>query len=281
MFEKYQIYLFGWQIPFIVLFIAAWLVGGTYLLHRSVKKANIFRKPQVSRAIGCVAAAGGSALAAAAVIVILFYVLGGKLNAGDLLLPGIIVGGAVGVMVAFAMVYAFYPVKFIASVRLGAPAIGSVLLFGGLIFGAVGAVAYGKGQGSNRERLCIENLYKLDQGINYYRAKYGRAPKDLLILNEYTKHYKCPEDHANHEISYFYQPVNEQKPKYGRLVACEFKANHSGGRRAVLMYAEQRSDAKGYTPTDARIISAEEFRKLLDDPENAAFKTAFYDAHGE
>ena len=124
-----------------------------------------------------------------------------------------------------------------------------------------------------KQALCQAQLRSVGNAIALYRGAYaGVAPADLQVVVDDgflgAEGLECPSEPTSGNVDYFYFPSPAGAPG-NALMACGWKANHSGEGRSVLSASGR---AKWLTEAD--------FQAELAKPHNAAFAEALAEAEG-
>ncbi len=266
-----------WHLPLFLLFIAAWLIGGGYLLARRVAKANERRHPEIGKGVLHMLLAGGAAAIAMAVF---YFLLKSIENAagGPVRAIGMAPAALLSLAIGYAVLFAIYDFKAWQLIKIASPAIGAVLAVSAII----AAVAYLPTRASRVEKGRKDrsegNLRLISKAIQVYEDfAGGRPPKSLeMLTSEITMgslkkqplltptHLQSPFI-GEGKTGFFYLPVprvTERTTK--RLIVCEYSHSRSSIGRAVM-----------FANNEVRAVPEGEFQSLLADPQNAEFAKAF------
>ena len=263
-----QHYLYWWQLPLLGIFIVGWLLGGGYLLLRSMAKQPLNPPAKLPRCIGAAVLAGLAGLFAGSVLYTLLATIGRglELNLGPL---GAIVAVAAMIAVGYLVIYAMFNLPFGNVLRAAGPAIfGTILL--AVVIGAAAAIpARYATQAKRRRERAIHHLQRIHRAILMYEIKTGRTPKTLSALAD--EHYidaLSPEQTQfalAHEalhcaLSHFARRQNRVKHRWD--MACDFAINpmliNDGLTPPVdALYLRQYED-----------MTAEEIYPCLEDNDN-------------
>lgn len=246
-------------------FIIGWLLGGGYLLLRSMGKQPLNPAAKLPRCVGAALLAGLAGAFSGGVLYMLLAAIGKGLgvNLGAL---GTIVAVAAMIAVGYLVIYAMFNLPFGNVLRAAGPAIfGTILL--AVVIGAAAAIpARYATQARRRREMAIHRLQRIHRAILMYEIKTGRSPKTLSALTE--EHYidasalrhPCAPQSA---VGYFYLPARSvpymEQTKAVRV--CELVPSGDG---RLLLFANGR----------CRWYSSREAQRILDLPENAAFASA-------
>ena len=162
---------------------------------------------------------------------------------------------------------------------------GKGLAIGGIASGAVSLLvihalmvsilvpSLSRARGLAKRAVCAANLHQFGVAVQAYMFDNEEtAPPDLDTLVDYgitvSSLLSCPSRTVAGNVDYFYFP-SPAAARGNPLMACDFKANHAGEGRSVLL-------------ADASVIWLIEadFQAKLSKPENAAFAAALADAEG-
>jgi len=272
---KLQEYLYLWQLPFIGVFLFGWIVGGGYMLRRSVRKAlpEMRKRIRLGRCVLVSILSGFTALATAVAVFMLVSGLGTKIEA-DLTIVAIIVAIPIAGLMAVLSVYATFHLSLLQSARVLAPTAGAVLLLGGVIGSITGTMAYRIHTREVRERTALDNALRVGQALSDYEERALALPGDLQTLvtdNYLTTRYVRSPNLPGRDVGFFYYPT-EWSPgdlNTRKILLCELPPALPANRRAVM-----------YVNGSCILAGEEELRGLFDRPENAEFVKAFQAATG-
>ena len=133
--------------------------------------------------------------------------------------------------------------------------------------------ALARGREMAKQAKCQAQLNSVGVAIASYRGGYaGAAPADLQMVVDdgllSAEVLECPSEPTSGNVDYFYFPLPAGAPG-NALMACGWKANHSGEGRNALSASGR---AKWLTEAD--------FQAELAKPHNAAFAEALAEAEG-
>ncbi|KKL86052.1 hypothetical protein LCGC14_1948580 [marine sediment metagenome] len=264
-------YLYLWQLPLFALYVAAWLIGGPYLMRWALGRFTSLpgRKRSLADSARLNFLGGGAATIVGCLVLGCFLALGLKVGPRWLMVVGAIAAGpamlAMGWLVHWNLVG--QPAKEMAPVTV--TTVGSLLL-AALLIGLVGFVpARIIRNRSAKLGQCQLQLMTLRQvllgararGGTYRRTHPGTELSDLNTLVETrflkSKDLICP-GRPLRPVGYLFVSARPGLPGSEKITVCDRYQNHED-KRLVLF-------------NDGRIlpVSEEEFQALLALPENAA-----------
>ncbi len=258
-------FLFVWHLPMFLVLTAGWLMGGGWLLLRSLRKTQYPKRIRLSRCVLIFLLAG---LGGGSVGLVSFYLLNNIGDAIDVNLKfvGVIVATFALLGVAYLVVYAMLELSMGAALKAAAVPLGAQIVLMGVIGTAGGVPAFYMRHELHERRVCRGNMDYVLDALDGYQRNYQKPVAKLEILVEQNlieaKHLKCP-GAPEREIAFFYYPsrlVHSSKP--GQLLLCDYRGNHSWGRNQVMTHGDRgwRDDGQ--------------FRALLEADENKEFATA-------
>jgi len=283
--DKLKEYLVPAQLPFIVAFLAWWLLGASWLLQKALRQRPEFKRKGLSP---CVRALFLSGLAAAAVAGLAFKLVLDITDSPEVQSQwryfGAVPAVLLAVPMAFLVLYASLRLPVGTMLRVSWKPLASMLV-AAVIFGTPAfLLGYFPRINRGKANTSVERLRAIGVAI----AKYGDAnvgyfpgelPKDLVSLTEpmtdrsgrpqpplLAKNYlRCP-FLPDLEVGYLYFPTPSAsgKDKSRVLRACEFTHDEADTYRTML-----------FATGEARWNGDREFQKLLDANENLAFAAAF------
>ncbi len=267
-----------WMVPAFFVFVAGWLVGGGHLLRKSLHKRDPSRKPpKFGSCVLSVFLAGSAGGFVAVVIAYFFYVLAVFTELKYwLAVPGGVVALIAMVFVCFAVFWAKYEVTYLQAVKLGSPAIGSVLAVGLLLVLVVGVPSYLVSETTKSRNESKNNLLRIHNGILLYERALGRPPEsiDELVEKNYlaSREVKSPA-FPDKKVGFFYKKISllrkRDAAEQRKIVACDFGGGQIGSGRRVLMVNR-----------DCDWYDENEFQELLAEEINAEFAAALRAAEG-
>jgi len=262
----------AWQLPLFAVFVFGWLLGGGYLLHRSLRGALPRRGAALGRCVLASLLAGAMVLIAAGAVFVLFQTIGDRAEV-NLKRVGAAIAIVAGIPMWFLVLHAMFALPMARILGLGWPAVGGVLVLG-LAVGA-GAILPARTlvlrqRQRDRSVIRLQTIHDLIE-TNFERplARAPRALQELVderILSPQELRSPC---NPGREIGYFYIP-SRSLPRPDRteeLRACEFSHSYSDAGRVVLF-------RNGYCDW----VPASEFERLLGLEENKEFAAAFREA---
>lgn len=258
-------FLFVWHLPMFAVLVAGWLMGGGWLLLRSLRKTQYPKRIRLPRCVLIFLLAG---LGGGSVGLVSFYLLNSIGDAIDVNLKvvGVIVAAPTFLGVAYLVVYAMLELSMGAALKAAAVPLGAQIVLMGVIGTAGGVPAFYMRHELHRRSMCRANMDYVLQALDGYQRNYEKPVAKLEILVEQNlieaKYLKCP-GAPEREIAFFYYAsrlVDSSKPD--QLLLCDYRGNHSWGRNMVMTNGQRgwRDDGK--------------LRALLDADENKEFATA-------
>ena len=258
-------YLYLWQLPMVLAYLAVWLIGGPFLTRRALRRLTDLpsRRISLSRCAAMSLVANGTGTATMAVTMGFFLALGRKVGPEWLAFIGLGVGPAAMLGVA-AVIYSLFLNRPTGVVlRVTATTTGALVC----LLVALGAGAFipatALRQAALKETRCRANLLRIHGALYAYaRVHPGELADGLADLLEDrlldAKHLRCP-GREDREIGYLYARIATARRNTlsQQIRACDRRGNH-GNRRHVL-FADGRVE----------ILSEEEFAAKLRQPENA------------
>ncbi|MHC4983341.1 MAG: hypothetical protein ACYTF6_09265 [Planctomycetota bacterium] len=273
---------YWWWLPAIILFIVAWVFGGGYGLWLSIRRHKPDANVTLGRSIMCVLAAG-SAGAFASGIVLWLLRTAGRTAGVSLAIPGLILASVAMAVMAYLVLFAMLSLSaketLAASILPGA---------GVLLLGVATALAAGlPARHALRSRAAlararagaVRDLVRISQALQAYEARSrGQTPPaegphlpeqlEQLAREGIADESILPPSEPGKPPKYFYlRPPLGRISEDSRLMACEFRGHHGG--RAILMANGQPQWA-----------GEDEFRRLLELPENGEFTKGYRAAGG-
>lgn len=145
-----------------------------------------------------------------------------------------------------------------------------VVLFASALFPALIST-----RGLAKRAICGGNLNGIGKGVAMYCAENDDAwPTDLTLLIDSGMigwdMLQCPAAKWHRKCDYFYLPPRVQEPQadVSAILACDFKANHGGQGRNVLLGIY------------VKWMTEKQFQAELAKPQNAAFAAALRQIEG-
>ncbi len=256
-------YVFVWQLPLMLAFLAAWLIAGPFLARRALERHT--ELPRSKRRMGRCAQfsflATGTGLLALLVVAGFFFAVGGKLQEKILFTA---LGAALAVPAMLAMSWAVglsmlaLPAKRVLRIVVTTTGPMAILL---VVLGAGAAVpAWYARQDNLRRDQCRYKLVELDHALRMYAARGEEAPSLSSLVESkllQPQGLVCP-GRPDAEVGYLYLPSRSapRRERQDIIRACDRRGNH-GSKRVVLF-------------TDGRVefLSQGEFQDLLKRAEN-------------
>ncbi len=259
-------YLFVWHFPIVVFYLAAWLIGGMYVMNWALAKMTDLpnRHRTLVRAFQLNALRTGGGLMALGVLLLAFVKLAGRTEGGKV--DTMMMGAALAFPVMLAAAWAIGMVMLNLSAKrvfkIMAVTTGSLAVLAMVI----AFVSFGP---TRRRRLanlhvdrCKDRVAVL-LGVLTARArrKLGKEAPSLQTL--------IKDNPANEEM--ILCPANRKGPPYwyiptskvavsDAIRVCDRKGNHPGER------------VVGFADGQTRLVPEKWFRDLLEQPENADLK---------
>ena len=268
-----------WMVPAFFVFVAGWLVGGGYLLRKSLLKrtGTTRRPPKLGSCVLSVFLAGSAGGFAAVVILFFFYVLAVFMQ---MKLFFAILGAILSLIsmmaVSLMVLWARYDVSFKDTVKLGGPAIGGVLGIAFLLAILVGVPSYLVGKTTKSRDKSVTNLLRIHNAMHIYERAIGKPAETLEVM--VGKNYLVDREiqspaFPDKAVGYFYMPtsvlVKKDSPSLRKIIVCDFAGGEIGSGRAALMV---NRDCEWYDEDD--------FQDLLAEEINAEFAAALRAAEG-
>jgi len=266
-------YVHLWQLVPMSAIVIAWLWGGSWLLLRSLKKANYPKRIKQPRCVLIVFLAGLAGTAAGGAFFFLFETIG-RITDTDMRAVGAAVGAVVLAAVSFLVIYAMLEASIKQSLAIATRPLAAVLLVTAVIGGPTAAVtAAGRRTQLERQR-CQSRLMYIHSGLLSYQRVFGKPADNLQQLVEENQvdagEAGCPTSRGGGG-AYFYLPcrVVPRGETAERIVACDLAGNHKGGRNVLF--------ANGLAVWYGR----KDFDKLLKQDAQKEFAEALAAAEGE
>jgi hypothetical protein len=256
------------QIPLMLLFVLAWLLGGGALLRRAFREHVPRRENKLGSFVLASLLAGAALVFAVGAILSLATALQDRLEMDIVLYAGALLGLLVGALMFFLVVYARFNLPAGTILGGAAPALGAIMLAGILIGGAVIAIGRPEHLETFRRQASINNLYRINAGIRAFEDKQGRLPKTLTELRDKSDLVQAEDlvwpGLKDRKIGYFYLPIGTESEQSRKLRLCEFDHAQSDAGRVV-----------SYANEDVLWISDAQFQKVLALEENQRFAEAY------
>ncbi len=270
MFEKLGHYTHWWMLPMLGLFLAAWLIGGGYLLRASLhKKLAQRRPPRVGQCVLHMFLAGTAAGLAGLVVAYLLYVIGSRADT-RLLLPAGLAALLVMPLVAYLMLFGLLNLSARQSLSVALPPVGGLILLTLVLGAAAGIPAIIIRHRERDQNLALRNLLLIHRAaVGSYEPSFGKPPRDLseLVERNYfdAKVLQSP-GLPGRQVGFFYLPTparGKDDPNSRRIFACDMLGSHGGRGRAVVLVSGQ-----------PMWLKEKAFQALLDEPDNEQFAEA-------
>ncbi len=259
-------FLFVWHLPMFLVLAVGWLVGGAWLLLRSLRKSKYQRRIRLPRCILIFLLAG---LGGGASGLVFFYLVNniGEAIGTNLKYLGVIVATVMFLGVAYLVIYAMLELSMKAALRVAAIPLVAQFVLMGVIGTAGGVPAFYMRYAKLRRNTCELHLNYILSALDEYQQRHEERPApNLKVLSEKNfmeaKRLECP-GAPEREVGFFYYSsrlVGPDEP--GQLLVCDFRGNHSGGRNVIM--------------TNGVILwnTGRQFQSLLEEEENKEFAVA-------
>ena len=261
-------YLHIWQLPIFLVFVAGWIFGGGWLLHRAFRKYGYKKRLSVRRCFACSLLAGGAGGVSAMIVFFLFRAIGAAAHT-NLNILGMILATAIMVTIALLVLYAMFDMPMRQMVATAAVPVAAVMVLAVALAAAAGLPAYRirrrQIQSGRQIGLSLRNLARIDRAIRLYWSASRTPPDNLTRLVE--KEYINADDlrqpgGADQSFRYFYLPAPPVPAgqETRKIQACSSILLGDGEFRAVLL-----------VNGNCRLYDKRNFQILLDLTENTAF----------
>ena len=268
-------YVFGWQLPFIGLYLLIWLAGWPYLTRHFLKRAGDLPRSKTTLGRSAIINLFSNVPAFAAVVVIFTLCKLLAVNLGFwVFAPGVVVASAamLGMALVVNLTMLQLPARRVAAFTLRTT--GLLLLAAILLFGGMAYPSHVSRFAKLDRDLCSNNLHYIRAGLNNYaRRSPGRPPATLEALQTADmvkpEHLRCP-GRRDGTVGFLYVPTPPVDPRarsssggttaprpLSKITVCDRRGNH-GSQRHVL-YANGRIE----------LVNEKRFDELLKLPENA------------
>ncbi len=263
-------YLFAWQLPIVLAFLLAWLVGGPYLTRRALTKAGLPRsKTRLGRCAQINFLANLAAIAAAGMVGLLFVVLAVRVGPRNpWVLAGLVLGLLTGVAMSWTAHWVMLELPARELRRVLVASVGPLALVGAVLLGGAGFPAWIIRQREAEFAQCTARLVRIETAVERYTANHpGKlAPSlDALLSEELlTEADLCCPARGEGTRGYLYAPAPDANHKElkERIRACDRRGNHAD-KRLVL-----------YNDGSPGIVTEDRFQELLGKDVNAAIANA-------
>lgn len=270
-------YLFLWEIPVLLVFAAAWIWGGGYVLRWSLARQNLQKKFTLGRCMGASLLSGAAGAVAGGVIYMMVNTIMGSAAfknvfgepEGRLSLPGLILGGISLIVVSYLVAFAMFGLSAKRTLVVWGKPMGALVLLALVLLLPTALIARHIGGDNRTWRTCQSRMQFIHRELERYEQDLGSPPADLKQLlrlrNPIPPNFlTCPLIPEN-EVGYFYvRPVSilhREDPKV--ILLCDLRDSHGGSGRSVLLI-----------DGTVRRHSEEEFQAMLGEPQNAQFAQA-------
>jgi len=267
-----QDYLGTWQIPLFVALLVGWLWGGGWLLHRSLLRRGYPKRIRRPRCVLIFLLGGLAGSAAGAVFFKLFHTAGDRFDT-NLLVPGMAAATVVLFGVAFLIIYAMLELSLPAALKASAVPMLAMFLWLAAVATSIALPAYIIRMRDNRRASCHRQLFFIYDELARYQLRFGAPAPNLQALVDLNyldaKYLTCPAE-PDKKPGYFYLPATLQTrgDEAERIILCDFRGNHSGGRNVLLASGQPNW------------YSTAEFEDRLTRELNAEFAAALARAEG-
>ena len=257
-------YFVWWQIPLLVLFLAAWIFGGGALLW--VGGRFIVKTPTATfwRSVATNVLAGFVAFCASAAVSVL-----GLAMAADAVM-GLPSGLAAGLLLTWWLIKAMFRIPFGKAILAWLPTIASNVVATALL-ASILILGFARAREVRMRARCKAQLSGIGKAIEIYIIDFDEFPPDLETLirgGQTEKFFRCPSARSGRRHDYFYLPPSPSAPRH-TMIVCDLRDNHKGQVRHVLI-----------RDGSARQFTEQQFQAELAKPHNAAFAVALREAEG-
>jgi len=258
-------YLYLWQLPMVLAYFAAWLVGGPFLTRRALRRLTDLpsRRISLGRCAAMSLVASGAGAAAMAVTMGFFLALGRKVGPEWLEYIGLGVGPAamLGVGAVIHSLFLNRPAGVVF--RVTATTTGALVCLLMILGAGAFIPATMLRQAALKDTHCRVNLLRIHAALYRYAqihpGELADGLEDLLADNLIeAKHLRCPAREDGH-IGYLYArvPPARRNTLSQQIRACDRRGNH--GKRRHVLFADGRVE----------VLTEQEFAAKLRLPENA------------
>lgn len=263
---------YPWQIPFLLAFLAGWLLGGAWLFRWSIRRFSPQPRLRFKHYVLIAFLTPLAGFAVGGALLFMVYAIGIRLGA-DWRVPAAIVGGIVSILVAFVTAYAMLNATLKQALRAGAVPLGAVFL----LTAAVGVSCVLPALSIRHEGAavfrCRENIGEIARALSAYKGDaQGLLPSSLQRLVDDPRFRSpirpemlaCPAADPS-SVGYFYLRTGRYGERIGEkrtIVLCDLKGNHAKARNIV------------FADGNYRPVWEQEFQDLLGLPENKEFAKA-------
>lgn len=255
-----------WQIPFILVFIAAWIFGGGFLFRKTFSRFPENKRMTLARGILVSLLSGmlGS-ITAAIVFKTSWKVL-------DMPIVSLIIAVPFFVIMAYLVVFSMFKHSAWQTLRASLLPLGAILVLAGVIGSACGIPAIATRRAFIKEQglqiQTAQNLHKIFGIISSRPEKLPESLEELLKIKDMNPDWLKSPANPSRKIGFFYlKPDRISFSKNNqKILACDFGdnfANFPEQGRVVL-----------YTHGNPRFLPSSSFASLLKNPENKEFAEA-------
>jgi hypothetical protein len=267
-------YMYFWQLPLFGLFLIGWLWGGGYLLMRSLRKHEQYRRIKLSQCVLNCFLGGIAGGITGAVFFRLFFTIG-NVTETNLLIPSAVIALIFMAFASLLVIYAMLSLSLRDAVAAGALPVGAILILLIAVCTAAGIPAYFLRISKLERQNCRNNLALIAEGLRTHQRAFAKPASSLDVLVERnliaTTSIPCPAGAPDKHKSYFYHPASlvARDVSSEKILICDLKGNHPGGRNVVFVNGQELwYDEDG-------------FRVLLNKEVNKDFSAGLPAAEGE
>jgi len=271
--SKFQVYLHVWQLPLVALFLAGWILGGGWLLHRATQRSPSakVRRISVVRCYQLSFLSGVFGMGSSAITLYIFAALSRATHL-PLMAVGAAVATAMGILLALLVFHASLSVGIHQSMAMAIRPLAAVIATALLL----GACAYFPARrifwADLRYYKTFENLKEISRALKAYDRQYHAWPNDLQQLIDtrlITANLLVAPINPHLPVGYFYKPPGrkDSSPLPSQLVAVSLISPKRPGGRALLL-------ADG----ELKLLRHQSANLFLDDETNADFTDALLKA---
>jgi len=172
------------------------------------------------------------------------------------------------------VIYAMLDLRFLNALKAAAIPLAALVLLTAALGAAAGIPAYFIRRQAVQREFCAANMPFLVDALSRYQRRFAKPAPNLQVLAD-ENYVSTAQLHCRgaegRSVSYFFYPgfVKSDETDKQRLLLCDLRDNHPGGQN--VLFANGRFG--WYTSQD--------FQRLLELPENAAFAAALAQAEGQ
>ena len=256
-------YMHVWQLPLFGLLVVGWLLGGGWILRRTLHQRERYRRITLGRCVLICFLGGVGGGLTGAVFFYLFDTIGGVIET-DLKIVGGIVGAVLMGLIASLVIYAMLPISLGEAIRVGIRPVAMILVLLIIVGASAGVPAYFLRVAERQRNDCRFNLAVIAEALRDYRQRFGSPGTSLDALVEINVipygHLVCP---ATGEVvgGYVYRPgrIIDRNTATEQILVCDLRGNHRGGRNVLLANGQELW------------YSDDRFRLLLESEANKQF----------